>query len=222
MNNDNNFNEKKTMIAIPCMHTIDVGFAMSLEGLNRVGLTSVAYNSGSLVYASREELCQKAFQSGVDYILWLDSDMVFPKDTLENLLKDMDECDIATGLCFRRKEPFTPAIWKKVRLGLTFGETEIEEYNDYPKDSLFDIDACGMACCLMKTEVARNVFDKYSTCFQRLRNFGEDISFCIRAKQLGFSIKCDSRVKIGHIGKVVIREEQFLAYQELTKGESNA
>ena len=39
-----------------------------------------------------------------------------------------------------------------------------------------------------------------------LLGFGEDLSFCIRAQELGRKIYCDSRIKMGHVGLRVFEE----------------
>jgi hypothetical protein len=37
--------------------------------------------------------------------------------------------------------------------------------------------------------------------------FGEDISFCLRVKELGKKMYCDSSVKMGHVGQFVYDED---------------
>lgn len=201
----------KIIIAVPCMDSLDVDFVRSLYALERRGETSLALNPGSLVYASRDTLAEVAVLEKSDYVLWLDSDMVFPADTLIDLLATGK--DFVTGLCFRRRAPFNPSIYKRIRMGLP-DESVVEAYDDYPSDSLFEIDACGFACVLVKTEMLKAVLQENRTAFQPLPGYGEDISFCIRAKKLGYKLFCDSRVKIGHVGRVVVSEESYRHYRE--------
>lgn len=202
----------KILIAVPAMEQVQTKFVVSLEGLIRAGATSVAFSESSLVGVSRDQLAQQAIHNGFDYVLWIDSDMTFPDTALVDLLKDIQEnksdIDIVTGLCFRRRPPYTPAIWKRLRMGI--GEEKVtEDYNEYPKNELFEIDACGMAFCLMKTEVLSTVLNKDNNLFSHIPGYGEDLSLCIRAKRAGFRIWCDSRVKIGHIGQTVIDEYYY-------------
>ena len=41
--------------------------------------------------------------------------------------------------------------------------------------------------------------------------FGEDIAFCMRAKELGAELWCDSTIKCGHVGMAVYTEDTFSA-----------
>ena len=181
--------------------------------MERPGMTNVAFLAGTLIYDARERLLKAAIEEKAERILWLDSDMVFSPDLLIDLSADLDEGrDIVTGLCFRRRPPYTPAIYKKIRMGLP-GEAETEHYNDYPDGEIFEIDACGFAAVLMNIEVGVKVLEKMNTAFTPIPGYGEDISFCIRAKQLGYRIWCDSRVKLGHVGRSVITEDTFKAWR---------
>lgn len=202
----------RTLIAIPCMDNIDVDFAQSLVQIHPVGEVQIAFLPGSLVYVAREKLAEVAITMKADYVLWLDSDMIFNPEILADLMSDDKDC--VSGLCFRRRPPFTPAIYKKIRYGTERGDYENEEYLDYPLDSLFEVDACGFGAVLVKTEVIKKVQETFGATFEPMRGYGEDISFCIRAKQCGYKVWCDSRVKLGHVTRSVSNEETYLALRQ--------
>ena len=88
----------KILIAVPCMDTVPSQFAQSLAVMNKVQNCAVAFQMGSLIYTSRNNLATMAVQNEVDYVLWLDSDMIFPPDVLQRLLDDRDKGDIITGV----------------------------------------------------------------------------------------------------------------------------
>jgi len=205
----------KVMICIPSYDIVDVPFVRSLIALEHVGETSCNFMTGSLVSVSRDNLAAIAIGNDTDYVLWLDSDMTFEPNLLKNLLKDIEEkgCDIVTALAFRRQIPYNPAIYKKIRMGATAKECITENYDDYPENSLFEIDACGMAGCLMKTKVLKDIIDIGHTAFMPIPGYGEDISFCIRARKLGYKIFCDSSVKMGHITETVVTETTFKGFK---------
>lgn len=200
----------KILIATPTMGTVDVRYARSLESLDRSGVeTLTAFTENSLVYAARDELCRIAIEEKTDYLMFIDSDMVFPSGALQRLLAD--NVRMVSGLCFRRRPPYSPCIWKTVRLGIP--SNDVEDYPDYPDDSVFPIGGCGMALCLVKTDVLKAVMEADGTCFQPMRGFGEDISFCLRAIKHGVQPWCDSRVKAGHVGTAIYGEESFRAWR---------
>ena len=43
--------------------------------------------------------------------------------------------------------------------------------------------------------------------FMPVGGFGEDLSFCLRAREAGLKLYCDSRVRCGHVGNVIFNEE---------------
>lgn len=197
----------KTLIAVPCLETVPSHFASSLAMLNRVGDCQVAFNVGSLVYNSRNELARLAVRTEADYILWIDSDMVFHPDALEMLMEDMKDHDFVCGLAFRRGKPYTPVLFKTLSLQGT-----CEQMNEYP-DSIFEIAASGFGMVLMKTEILFDVAAKFQTWFAPYENLGEDLSFCWRAKECGYKFYCDPRVKLGHVGRVIVTEDFWKAYK---------
>ena len=42
--------------------------------------------------------------------------------------------------------------------------------------------------------------------------FGEDMAFCIRAKELGYPLWCDSSIQAGHIGFTTYKPEDGMWY----------
>lgn len=202
----------KTFIAIPSMDTVAVQFCQSLAVLNKVGECGIGFKVGSLITESREFLALQAIESGSDYVLWLDSDMVFPSDTLERMLKHMETYDIVSGLYFRRVAPYTPVLHKMLDIsedGHGGYTAKYEDYEDYPKDSIFEVQGIGFGCVCMKTDVLRSTIMEYGTAFAMMGKNGEDCSFSQRVRNLGYKIYCDSTIKCGHVGHLLITEGLF-------------
>lgn len=204
----------KTMIAIPCMDTVQTEFAQSLFRMKLTGEVQPAFESCSLIYKARNDLADLAVQSGADYILWLDSDVVFPQTLLIDLLEDIQGRDMVTGIYHMRRPPFRPVIWKSLKRGAIPEENQVENYDDYPDDGLFEIDGCGFGCVLMKTSILQPIVDRYHDLFGPVAGFGEDLSFCIRARSCGFKIHADPKIQIGHKGSIIITDDTFRAYRK--------
>ena len=208
----------KTMVAIPCMDTVQTEFADSLLKLRPCGMMLHAFLPCSLIYKSRNDLGQIAIREKTDYVLWLDSDMVFPSDTLADLMADLkDGRDIVTGVYHMRRPPFRPVLYKKLRQGLTPEENESEDYDDYPADGPFQVEGCGFGCVLMKTSVLETVRDRYHELFAPLPGYGEDLSFCIRARACGFDIWADPKIQIGHKAMTIVSSDTFNAFRRATE-----
>lgn len=206
--------EKKILIAIPCMDMVSARFAQSLATLKKVGKCTVSFLMGSLIYDSRNKLAGMAVEMEADYILWLDSDMVFRPDTLERMMKILDEhpeVDILSGLYFRRGHPFTPVLFSKLEIGED-GLLDFADYNDVP-DELFEIAGCGFGCVLMRTDCLLDIASQENggVWFTPLANAGEDCAFCIRARKYGYNIYCDPSIDLGHMAYTPVTKAFYKA-----------
>mgnify|MGYP002623956240 CR=1 FL=1 len=214
----------KTLIGVPCMDQVSTSFMNALVGLEPVGEVELFIVTSSLIYDARNEICKKAVDGGYDRILWLDSDMVFPSNLLERLSKRMDEgYDFVSGLYFTRKKPILPTIFNEIKMEEDEENhkkvAKIRAYMDYPRDSIFEIEACGFGCVMMKTSLAEGVTKNFGLPFSPVLGFGEDISFCMRATKLGKKLYCDSGIKLGHVGYTVITETTYREAMESEDGE---
>lgn len=200
----------KYLIAIPTGNYMPVQTVAALTYMQRVGLSQVTFLQNSLVYDARHKLAVEALVTEADRVLFLDSDMVFSSDIMKRLACDMDEGrDMVCGLCFKRVLPTKPTLYKK--LSFINGKNESVIYTDYPKNTIFEIDGCGFGAVMMSTQLLQNVFEQFEYPFAPMAGvFGEDISFCYRVKQAGYKMYCDSRIKVGHIGSIVIDENYYV------------
>ena len=205
---------RKILIAVPCMDTVSARFAQSLATLRKVDRCVVSFLMGSLIYDSRNQLAGYALEMEADYILWLDSDMIFAPDTLERMIKTLDEhpeIDILSGLYFRRAYPFTPVLFKKLDEGEN-GSIVFEDYNDYP-DELFELEGVGFGCVLMRTDCLFQMLDEdgVGRWFTPLGGAGEDCAFCIRARRAGYRIFVDPSVELGHMAYAPVTQAFYKA-----------
>lgn len=204
----------KTMIAIPCMDQVQTEFAQSLAGMIPVGEIRHAFLSCSLIYKARTDLGRKAVAENTDFVLWLDSDVVFPNTLMHDMMEAIEGRDIVTGIYHMRRPPFKPVIWKKLRHGLTPAENESEDWNDYPRDDAFEVEGCGFGCVMMRTSVLKTVLDKYHELFAPIPGYGEDLSFCIRARGCGYKIWAHPQIQIGHKSSIIVSDDTFQAYRK--------
>lgn len=213
--------ELKILIAIPSMDTVAAGFAQSLAMLRKVGLCSVSFVCGSLIYDARNKLAYQAVQMEADYVMWFDSDMVFKEDTLIRLLKTAEEkkASIVSGLYFRRSAPFTPVAFDTLTI-----DDEGAKWTDYKGEltGVHEVGGIGFGCVLVHADVIHDCFAKYETCFSPIGSVGEDLSFCWRAKQLGYSTYLDCDIKCGHVGHVIVTEGIYKALSGGNKNESKS
>ena len=209
----------KYLIAIPCMDTVPTTFLRAMLALQRApGSVQYAISCSSLIYTARNKLLEQAVEGDYDRILWFDSDMDMPPDTMLRLVADMDEGkELVSGLYFKRRAPIEPVIYENVGYyhdTMSDGSQQVTPVAitmaDYPRDSMFEIEACGFGCVMHTVDLAKRIMEKFGAPFSPILGFGEDLSFCKRAKEVGATLWCDSRIKLGHIAMGTITEETYI------------
>lgn len=201
-----------TLIAIPCMDTVPFQFAESLIDLYKPQGTAVCFKPNSLIYDSRNLLSLMAIENHFDRVLWLDSDMIVPMDTLTKLSADMDEhgYDMVTGVYYKRAIPTEPVLSRTLQPPtLENGKPvrHIDTYDPYPAGTLFPVAACGFGCVMTSVSLLKQVWEKYQNAFLPFPWAGEDYSFCYRVNLLGKQIYCDPSVQCGHVGTAIYSKE---------------
>lgn len=195
----------KLLIAIPTLDYIHVDFMRSLLGLvKKIDCDyEICIMSGTLVYVARDKLANKAINEGFEWVLWLDSDMVF-QDTL---LEDLQFCgkDFVTGVYQARRKGYDSCIFEKIDLD------ELKKCGSYPAQA-FRVEGCGFGCVLIKTEILKHIVQTYKSAFLPMKQYGEDIAFCFRARELGYKLYCEPSAVCGHIGHITIYPEDHEDY----------
>lgn len=165
----------------------------------------IEINSGTLVYLARERIAKKAINEHYTHVLWLDSDMVFNEDILDDLM--FCGRDFVTGIYHARRKGYASVIFKNI------GKDGVERFEEYPHEP-FQIAGCGFGCCLTSVKLLSDVYLHFQTCFTPLPSLGEDIAFCKRAQELGYKLWCEPSVVCGHIGHITIYPEDHERWKE--------
>lgn len=194
---------KKLLIGVPTLDYMNVEFVRSLTALlMRLKDDGVNFDldieSGTLVYIARERIANKAINEEYSHVLWLDADMVFGPDLLDDLM--FSGKAFVSGVYHARRKGYASCIFKGINVG------EVERFKEYPKET-FEIAGCGFGCVLIETEIIRAVKRAYGTCFTPIKNYGEDLAFCKRCRDIGYSLWCEPSVVCGHIGHITIYPE---------------
>ena len=157
---------------------------------------------------ARDRIAELAYEEGMDYLFFIDDDMLSQPDLFERLYKHQK--DIVGALAFTRFGPHKPVIYV-----LDEGFDPIEKkayytskaYLNYPKDTLVECDAVGFGAVLIDCKVLKKVRRPW---FTPATGKGEDIQFCFEARKAGFKVYMDTATKLGHLGPPkVITEEVY-------------
>jgi GT2 family glycosyltransferase len=204
---------KKTLfICMPCGKNVDTGFFRAFcQSIGEIMMnwnTAVLTESSPFIVENRNQLAAKVIEFDsksvlkVDYVLWIDTDMIFSFEQVKQLLERLEEGnDIVSGLCyniFDGKEK--PVVMKKAGQKYVFMEEKVLKNKE-----LIEVDAAGFAFIAFKAEVLKKLQQKYGRRIFDIRYLengslvGEDQVFCERAKEAGYKIMLDSAIVVKHI-----------------------
>lgn len=190
----------KLMVAVPTTDYVHAEFMKCLVGLSnkliRDGVdVRVEIVGGTLVYIARNRLAQTAVNEGYTHVLWLDSDMTFGPDIVDDLLfcgKDM-----VCGAFIMRRPQFGPCVYEDIHAEPM---KKVREFGTQP----FKVNGCGFATVLTTVELLKAVYDRFGTYFRPTEKFSEDIAFCERVNAIGREIWCEPTVRPGHIAHIPV------------------
>lgn len=191
---------------------------VTLDGGRRL----VAWNgikSSANISAARNALVEWFLGlPSAQWLMMIDTDMVWLPDAIHRLLAqaDPERAPIVGGLCFGddNGELFATLY----DLGGTEEQPEFLRYNAWPQ-GMFQVVATGAAFLLMHRSALERVRDHgFSTAYPwfQEREFagkrcGEDVTFCMRAGQLGIPVWVDTTVETGHIKSRIITAAAYEA-----------
>lgn len=158
--------------------------------------TNVFYDMSTVLLNQRSNLAKKAIESNSDYMLWLDSDMMYPSTTALRLLghnKDVVACNY-----MKRSKPLKTVAYTSLK--------DWESWLPLTKTgTLEEVEGVGMGCMLIKTSTFKKLNPPFFTFpyDPDLDTFhGEDFELCRNIRKLGtpILIDMDLSVEIKHLG----------------------
>ena len=164
----------------------------------------------------RNMIVEAAFQHDCTHILFIDDDMAYPPDSLMKLLEH--DKDVVSGLYLTRAYPHQALIFDVA----DDSGACLHTYLTKDVDGLIPIVAAGLGFCLIKTEV----FRKMEKPWIRLgeldpEQWCDDMGFFKRVREAGFQPYCDTNVRIGHMGTMIIWPDRKEDGQWLTGYDTN-
>ncbi len=191
----------KLSILVPTRDTVHSQFSYCLAQLykttSELGIeTFLFYDSSTILLNQRERLLEQAKKVNSDYVLWIDSDMMFPSTTAVRLLehnKDIVACNYT-----KRTKPLK-----------TVAYTNLNDWNSWlpmePQDELVKVEGVGMGCMLMKLDIFEKIQKPYFE-FRYKEDtqdyFGEDFILLGKLREQGYDVYIDTvlSMDIKHLG----------------------
>jgi hypothetical protein len=143
---------------------------------------NITYPHKKPITNNRNSIVQKFLaQPEYDYLLMIDDDIIPPPNIMK--LIDFDK-DIITPLMFVMQQgKVLPLILNQAKDG------QLEFSRDYlEKQGLVPVDATGTGCIVLSRKVCEAVKHPFRNEYDPdgIKKLGNDLSFCLRAKKLGF------------------------------------
>jgi hypothetical protein len=158
--------------------------------------THLFFDASTILINQRESLIKQAIEVGSEWVLWLDSDMMFPPSVLMRLLAHNE--DLVGCNYMKRSYPFK-----------TVAFTDTSDWENWIpiqySNELVEAEAVGMGCVLMKTSLFKELQKPYFeyTYQPKTEDWGgEDFTLFKKFNKLGHTLKIDMNLsnEIYHIG----------------------
>ena len=221
----------KVAVCVPCRDEVMTGFAFdfakmcaydaSVRCKDGAGGLMLYTMPGTLIFDQRQKLAQMALDEGADAVLFIDSDMRFPKDIITIMLSR--EVPIVGVNATTRRKPVLPCA---LNLQIEDGKPHWIKVDSRGKEGLEQVTAVGFGATMIRKEV----FEKMTAPWfdEGWGNFGvigEDVHFCAKAHDADIPVFVDHDLSmhIKHIGTYEYGWDDLddAKFRELTNGTSN-
>ena len=217
-------NGNEVAVLIPHTGEVTIAWMDRFHNIEFPEGTNIFYARGTPIDISREQLVDRAIDTGAKWFFFLDTDVLPPKDVFKTLVSYNEP--IMSGLytsklMFEGKPQY--AAWGDLHDGKG-GFTAADTFDG----RFVKPDVVGAGCLLIRRDVIdaikatglplffwsqgrrKEFIDTLNLPDPRLKTVSEDFWFCILAKSCGYDIILDTEVKCGHIGDFCLEDREFV------------
>lgn len=178
-------------------------------------LVTLNHHGGTILSEARQKAAKELIEHGCDWIMFVDSDMGFPKDTIQRMLAH--DVDVVAANCSKRRRPIGPTARRKSHWT---GDESEAVFPDPEVRGLERVETVGTGMMMIKSEVfARIEWPWFSQPWveEAQKWVGEDVFFCGRLHEADIPLFIDHDLswQIDHVGtynysmKDVLHERQL-------------
>lgn len=221
-------NKINILIAIPSPDVVLPEFALDnlpsliayTKKLEFVENVWISYQKGVRTDKNRNMILQRALDQGnIDYILWLDADMLFPHTIVEQYFQ-LENPEIIGCLYFKRGDKFEPVVYTKSEKPFVY---KMVDPTKIPSNAIAEVDGLGFGGMMVSMELYKRMgLDAYSVYGEDFHipyktggnQLTHDINFCrIAQEKYNARIHCHMGVRPGHIGDQVVTIDTWLSHK---------
>ena len=158
---------------------------------------------------ARNNIVEQAYRHSCSDLIFMDTDQVYPKDTITKLLSHPK--DIVGAVVHRRYPPFEPILMRG-GIGQYFHIPDTECYSG----DLVEVDATGCGCLKINMDVFQNFQrEPFKISESAGKVVGEDIYFCAEALKHGYKIFVDTSIQVGHLSNYLINRSTYELFKHI-------
>ena len=217
--------DRKLAIGLPVTdEKVSRHFMLSFIRLDKPDLTLLTPNFPGHIEDMRNQLIMAAMNEGVTDIILMDTDQIYPEDTVTNLLRH-DDLPFVGTVVHRRYPPFDPILYRG----------QLHKYWHVPDDEcysgdLIEVAATGCGCvyysmeCFLDVEYPwfeMDVQGSGDVAPAEWRHVGEDIGLCYKLIDLGYKLHVDTACQIDHLSTMRVNRETHEVFKRLNNFEWN-
>lgn len=185
----------KLLIGLPHKDNVTLEWALAFRNL-QINIPSVfTCSRGTPIDMARNEIVKSAQAHGVEWIFFLDTDVVCPPDTITRLLSY--NLPIVSGTYWTRAPPLEPTVWREVPGG--------KQCIPFQPGQMVEADFIGSGCLLVHMSVFDHIekpYFEWTLSFKDPNDFmkgtSEDFDFCKKVRARGYKIMVDTSIICRH------------------------
>ena len=165
----------------------------------------------------RNYLVRDALDAGCTHLIMLDTDQIYPPDTITRLLAH--DKDIVGAKVYRKYPPYDPIL---VRGAIPiFSHVPDEECES---GELVEVDATGCGCIMFRTALFTEIEPPWFKWEMPVMDgvsvmVGEDFYFCRKAKEADYRIYVDTSVEVSHMALMQVNQSAYKIYSKIAEAQ---
>lgn len=169
---------------------------------------------GGQIAKQRQALIEDWYATGIDWLLWVDSDVVLTPNILQKLWEtaDKNEKPVVCGIYFIATNPNTPMM-QPVPCIFTDDGYVSKPVHPLPYDSIIPVDTAGLGLTLMHRSVIDKLKQPYEGIYFDIEvgrsGKGEDISFFRKLKEQGIPVYAHTGAVAQHLKRFIYDENYY-------------
>jgi hypothetical protein len=161
----------------------------------------------------RNSLVRKSIMDGCTHLIMMDTDQLYPPDTIERLLVNKDKAIVCTRV-HRRWIPFDAILLR----GEPFKVHHVPDEECF-SGNLVSVDATGTGCMMIKLDIIKDMetpWFKVKSLWNG-KHIGEDMYFCFNARKAGKEVYVDTSIEVGHMTKFIVNRSTYELFKAVRK-----